>query len=272
MSKTSRALLLSTRRGGPAHRRRAGGDHRGRGVSSIRRADPADRVGRRPGSLCASARGGVLPIVEKSSPGRRNWWNTKLWRTNASSPDGRVHSEGNHRPLDHEGRRDRRPRRAAVRESRPIRWTRNPVPRRRRADRDQGQGRGYGPRELRRGGHRRVAGPADRSAKGGSHENAMMRPASSGCRSCRRTDRGAVRPAAPAASHSAPPPLRWMNGGSDGVDRSRCAALSLRRSCGGSRRARRRHPPDQRTGQRPRHEERHPGLHPDRPSAAADRR
>ena len=61
------------------HRRRAGGDHRGGGVRVPRRADHADRVARRAGSLRAAARGGVpAERGEGRRGGEESWWSTEL--------------------------------------------------------------------------------------------------------------------------------------------------------------------------------------------------
>ena len=172
-------------------------------------------------------------VKAAASPGQPEPGSWKL-KTHAHkrrhAPDGRVDRRGNHRPLDQEGRRRGRPRRAAVRDLDRQGRRRDPVACGRRADRDQGEGRRDRPGQQRRRGHRRRARAA-----------ARRRPAAEADRQ--------PEPQPAAADRRGPGEAAGGRGRRTGghasdthairrrAERETCAARSRRRWCAASRRS-----------------------------------
>ena len=143
------------------------------------------------------------------------------------APDGRVDRRRHHRPLDQEGRRRRRPRRAAVRDLDRQGRRGDSRRRRRRADRDQGQGRGDGPGQQRRRGDRR------RRREGcGSRGRRQRRQAGGHGRRLPRAARGRVGAPSRPGDRSAGERRRRPTATPSPTS---CAGSGRRRSCAGSR-------------------------------------
>ena len=181
--------------------------------------------------------------------------------TNVVMPQmGESIAEGHHRPLDQEGRRRGRSRRAAVRDLDRQGRRGDPVAGRRRADRDPGEGRRDGPGQQRRRRHRRGrrGRPRRRGQRRAAHLAAGARAAPvAPHRRCPAAERAA--PVAPVAGVG-----RRLRAAAGAVPtRGTAPAASRRRSCGGSPRSTTSTSPSIAglRRRRPRHQAGHPRLH-----------